>query len=681
MVTKLNKSAFCEIAFKNQPSSSIPLRGFFSSVLLLLIFLSGLSTGMATPSLSGLWSDHMVLQRERKLPISGHAAAGEKIAIRIGGTQVETTANPDGRWETLIGPLSAGGPMELVIQGETSIIFHDVLIGEVWLCSGQSNMQFELGRDERSASLLLKANYPGIRLFKVPHETSLQPIQGVQASWQICTSETARTFSAVAFFFGENLHRELGVPIGLIESSWGGTSAEEWTNYASLEKDPDFLPILRRWQETPGSIKEIFVSPPEIDLWLDDLELFPKDPQAQPLRVDDFEAKSNINLLGGAWKDQWVNPKEKFQVRRESNDSNTAGKALHITGPLKVGNLLNLEVNYLPDQIPKDLSAYRSVSFRVKGKGYLKVHSIQPTILDWDNYASEIIPATEQWKKIEIPFSVLRQAGWGVVQPITLETLTALLFVIFPAPVVPPHPPGGLFNGMISPLIPYAIRGAAWYQGEGNAGRAAQYRKLLPALIESWRSAWKAGDWPFLVVQLPNFRPSQIEPAESEWAELREAQSMALTLPATGLVVSIDQGESNNVHPKRKSEIGRRLALCALGTVYEKPLVYSGPVFDSMKPERSQLRLYFKQTGSGLSTNTDKPLTGFALAGADRKFYWAKARIEGNTVVVWNEQIPNPVAVRYAWADNPEANLYNREGLPASPFRTDRWPGITEDKK
>jgi sialate O-acetylesterase len=646
-----------------------------------LIFLGGLLPCLAAPSLSGIWSDHMVLQRDRKFPIWGHATAGEKIAIRIGDTQAETTTRPDGRWETLIGPLVAGGPMDLVIQGETNIIIRDVLIGEVWLCSGQSNMQFELGSDEISASILPKANYPGVRLFKVPHETSLQPIQGIQASWQICTSETARTFSAVAFFFGENLHRELGVPIGLIESSWGGTSAEEWTDYGSLEKDPDFLPILRRWQETPGPIKEIYVAPLVIDLWLDDLELLPKDSQTRPLRVDDFEAESNTNLLGGAWNDRWVNPKENFQISRESIDSISSGKALHITGPLKVGNLLNLEVGYLPDQTPTDLTAYRALSFRLKGKGYLKVHSIQPTIQDWDNYASEIIPAAEQWKEIEVPFSTLRQAGWGVVRPMTPEALTALLFEIFPTPVVPPRPPGGLFNGMISPLIPYAVRGAAWYQGEGNAARAAQYRRLLPALIESWRSAWKAGDWPFLVVQLPNFKPSKIGPAESDWAELREAQAMALALPATGLVVSIDQGESNNVHPRRKTEIGRRLALCALGTVYGKPVVYSGPVFDSMKPEGSRLRLYFNQTGSGLSTITEKPLAGFALAGADRKFGWAKARIEGNTVVVWNEQIPNPVAVRYAWADNPEANLYNREGLPASPFRTDRWPGITEDKK
>jgi sialate O-acetylesterase len=313
--------------------------------------------------------------------------------------------------------------------------------------------------------------------------------------------------------------------------------------------------------------------------------------------------------------------------------------------------------------------------------GNFKLHILQPTITDWDNYVTKVISVGGDWKPVTVLFSEVKQAGWGKRLPFTQDQLAGLMIEQLISETAPARPPGGLFNGMIAPVVSFPIRGAIWYQGEGNAGRAFQYRSLLPSMISSWREAWGQGDFPFLVVQLPNFKRRQSEPSESAWAELREAQLKTLAVPKVGLAVSIDAGEADDVHPKNKRKIGERLALWALGTTYEKKLTFSGPLFREMVKEGDRLRLRFDHRGKGLVSDGGGPLRGFAVAGEDREFHWAEAKIEKGSVVVWSSEVPEPLAVRYAWADNPDCNLYNKAGLPASPFRTDDWPGVTFEQR
>jgi sialate O-acetylesterase len=326
------------------------------------------------------------------------------------------------------------------------------------------------------------------------------------------------------------------------------------------------------------------------------------------------------------------------------------------------------------------MSAYDGIRFYYRGKGYFRLRSLQPTVTDWDDYGTPAFQATPDWQAVTIWFKDLKQDGWGVTMPFTPQALSGFVLEMVRAPEDIARPPAGLFNGMIAPLIPYAIRGAAWYQGESNARKAYQYRRLLPALIKSWRKAWGEGDFQFLIVQLPNYGAHGVQADENAWAELREAQLMALQVPNTGLAVTIDLGEADDLHPHQKAEVGRRLALWALGTTYGGDIVYSGPLYDAMKIENSRIRLSFKHAAGGLEARRGT-LRGFAIAGADKRFHWAEAVIDGNTVLVSSPEVSNPVAVRYAWGGNPDCNLYNQEGLPASPFRTDDWPGVTMNGK
>jgi sialate O-acetylesterase len=328
------------------------------------------------------------------------------------------------------------------------------------------------------------------------------------------------------------------------------------------------------------------------------------------------------------------------------------------------------------DGAPADLSSFAGIRFWVRGNGSFVFHTLQPSISDWDNYGTGILKTTPEWKETTIWFKDLKQDGWGVTEKLTLDQILGFSISIMTDLPDPPRPPSGLYKGMISPLTEYRIRGALWYQGESNTQRAFQYRSLLPALIRGWRAGWKEGDFPFLIVQLPN-QGHSAEFADSWWAELREAQLFtAKTVPNTGLAVTIDVGESANLHPPRKREIGERLARWALATTYGKKLAYSGPLYESMRVEGKEIRIHFQHAGSGLETKGET-LQGFTIASADKRFHRATARIDGASIVVSSLDVEAPVAVRYAWADSPECNLFNKEGLPASPFRTDDWPGAT----
>jgi sialate O-acetylesterase len=659
---------------------SSPLARTIANILALLFI--GSIPLWADPTLPGLFSDHMILQRGREVPVWGWADPGEKITVTMEAASREAITGKDGRWKIILPAMKAGGPFLLTVQGKKTILLKDVLIGEVWVLSGQSNMTFALSGAEGAAAEILAANYPEIRLFTVPEKDSLEPQPNVAAAWNICSPGNVGGFSAVAYFFGRDLFKKLGVPIGLIHSSWPGTGAEDWASVPSLHAEPDLKAILDHWDSASPESKQLARGPANFEIEFDDFELIKAgedSPQPETTQFSNFDDGTTRTSLNSYWIYNWPGaPNTTFDLIRPGHGG--SGYAARLSGQLDAGEESTLQASYSSDGLPIDLSAYAGIRFYCRGKGSFRVRSQQPTISDWDNYGTTAFEASSEWRPITIWFKDLKQEGWGIMMPFTPQSLSGFTIEVLRAQDSVDRPPSGLYQGMIAPLIPYAIRGAVWYQGEGNADRAYQYRKLLPTLIKGWRAAWGEGDFPFLIVQLPNYGEKRTDPGESEWAELREAQLMALRQPNTGLAVTIDLGEAGNVHPHKKAEVGRRLALWALGTTYAQPIVYSGPLYESMQVEDKQIRLHFKDTGNGLEPHGPE-LRGFTIAGVDKVFHWADARVDGETVIVSSSLVPAPVAVRYGWAGNPDCNLYNKDGLPASPFRSDDWPGITVDKK
>jgi sialate O-acetylesterase len=667
----------------------------------LLLFFAALGssvTVMANPRLPGLFSDHVVLQGGREIPVWGWAEAGEKITVTLGADVRETSAGPDGRWSVRLPARSPGGPFQLVVAGQRTLVVRDVMIGEVWVASGQSNMDFALARARNATEELAHANSPQIRLIKVPLKSSLEAQADISSSWQVATPDAAKNWSAVAYFFAKYLQLKLDIPIGIIQSTWSGTAAELWTAAEALAHEPDLRPILQRWNDAPAQDKKLAREPAKFQLQFDDFELFGNDASGVKYAqsISDFNYGEARTLGEGYWTAIEDTPGgfSIIEPGREGTD-----QAAQYSGEMVAGGQKALSASFAVDSSPVDLSRYAGIRFYVRGKGFFKLHFSQPDISDWDDYSTDGFEATADWKPITIRFRDLKQAGWGVRRALTPQSLTGFsIDVQRTLNGEPQLPPSSLYNGMIAPLTPFAIRGAIWYQGEGNAGRAYQYRKLLPALIGNWRKAWGEGDFPFLIVQLPNYGEGPNPSARSAWAELREAQLLTFrNIPNTGLVVTIDLGEWANVHPSRKAEVGWRLALWALGTTYRKRIVYSGPLFESSKVELDKIRISFTNLGSDWSDLSFMPLSvgppdfwegwvdskpaGFVIAGADMKFHPARAVIEGRTVVVSSPEVPHPVAVRYAWADNPKGNLINEEGFPASPFRTDDWPAVTANVK
>ena len=658
-------------------SGMSPKRDLVWILPVFLAVLLGHRAGLCNVRMPAFFSDHMVLQQGQKIAVWGWADPGERVQATLSSARASALADPGGRWMLRLDRQRPGGPHELVVTGSKgSITIRDVLIGEVWLCSGQSNMQFALRSTSRAALDLPQADQPQIRLLQIPRQCILTPTAHVDAKWTRCSPESAAGFSAVAYYFGLELQKRLRVPVGLIASSWGGTNAEEWTSAGFLTGDSRFDTIHDRWVKSSPENQALFSQPSRFDVLIDDVRLIPASQGKPELLVDDFSDGDLRTATGGTWSLGESAPASEYRLAIRDDQT------LAASGDLQVSDQAILSLLFTQAGGPLDLSEYRAVSFRVRGRGFIKVHLLQPTITDWDHYVTPPLPVPGEWQTFRVEFDELKQAGWGVKQPFTRDSLTGMLFEFLPELLPVVRPPSGLYNGMIAPLVPYSIRGFAWYQGEGNAGRSYQYRALLPALIRSWRSAWdNPGLW-FLVVQLPNYRERRDQPGESGWAELREAQLMTMrSVPRVGLAVTIDLGQAEDVHPKEKSEVGRRLAMCALGEVYKRPIVYSGPILRSWRREGPAIRLRFEQVGSGLTARGGLPLRGFAIAGADRKFHWADARIDRDSLVVSSAAVAEPAAVRYAWADNPECNLYNKEGLPASPFRTDDWPGVTLDAR
>lgn len=630
----------------------------------------------AEPRLPHLFSDHMVLQCGTELRVWGWSDPGESIEVSLADTSRRTAATRDGRWNVSLPPVPAGGPFTLEVRGNRTLRFKNVMIGEVWVASGQSNMTYALAGTANAAQDVRMANDPDLRFFTVPKKIALEAqADTLPTTWEVSTSDTAKKFSAVAYFFGRDLRRSLGVPVGIILSSWPGTQGEEWTDPESLRRDPILQPIASRWDSASSDEKAFAARSRGFSLELDDFELLPVNPASAPVSFSNFDHGFSAVSTGGAWYYSWQEaPDSQFELVAPGRGGK--GYAARISGALDGTSDSRLEVRLHSDGAAMDLSSYSGVRFWVRGNGSFVFRTLQPSISDWDDYSTGILRATAEWKEITVWFKDLKQAGWGVAEKLTLDQILGFSISAMTDLRDPPRPPSGLYEGMISPLMQYRIRGALWYQGEGNTQRAFQYRSLLPALIRGWRAGWKEGDFPFLIVQLPN-QGHSAEFADSWWAELREAQLLtAKSVPNTGLAVTIDVGESGNLHPPRKEEVGERLARWALGTTYGKVPVYSGPLYENMRAEGKEIRIHFQHVGSGLRVQGEA-LKGFTIAGADRKFHRATARIDGNSVVVSSPEVEAPVAVRYAWADSPECNLFNKEDLPASPFRTDDWPGAT----
>lgn len=622
----------------------------------------------------------MVIQRNIPISVWGWAEPGEHIEVSFGPNRGDAVASGAGEWKAVLPAMPEGGPFTMAVRGKKAIELKDVLIGEVWVASGQSNMTYELSGATGAAEEIPKAKYDEIRFFTVPKKIAVSAQKDtLPAAWEICSPDTAKTFSAVSYFFARDLHKALNVPIGVILSAWPGTAAEEWTDPASLRSEPLLQPILQRWEGASKQVKEFAAESVPISLQFDDFELLPAAEGGRATPFSNFDDGSSRTKTGGAWKYDWHDGLE-TTVELVSPGRGGSGYAAKISGMFDGASSSRWQADFQSDESPADMREYAGIRFWVRGSGLFQLQSLQPTITDWDNYASRTFKAEAEWKQFAVLFKDLRQEGWGVARPFTPESLTGFILNCLPEVGYPDRPPSGLYLGMIAPLQSYKIRGAIWYQGEGNTWRAYQYRKLLPALIEGWRKGWSEPDFPFLIVQLPNQGTSP-DLGDSIWAELREAQLLtAKTVPHTGLAVTIDVGDEKNLHPPRKAEIGQRLALWALGTTYGQKIVYSGPVYQSFKVDGGAIRLRFQHAEDGLQVHGDT-LNGFSVAGADRKFHHANARIAGNEVVVSSAEVDAPVAVRYAWANSPDCNLYNKEGLPASPFRTDDWPGATVDKR
>ena len=648
------------------------------------------ATNVKVPS---FFSDNMVLQRDMPVPIWGWADAGGRVEVSMAGQHASAVACCKGRWMVKLQPMKAGGPFELTVSGQNTLSFKNVMVGEVWIASGQSNMQMPVKVGDygviNSEQEVKEANYPNIRLLTVPDTTSATPENDVTtAGWKLCSPETVPEFSAAAYFFGRDLYKNLNVPIGLIHTSWGGTPAESWTSREALMTMPYFKKVIEEMDAAAGKSAELKkqynAQNAEWEKSIDakDAGLSAGTAIWAGLGVKTKDWGTMIlptfwENAGLPWFDGVVWFRKEFDLPPACagkdavlhlgsiNDSERVwfnGEEIRLPAPPKVWT--EHRAYPVPGRLVRGGKNVALV--RVYDMGNMGGITGEKGDLRFEVPGMEPLPLAGEWKyKIGIN---LKDLGPRPELPMNL--------------LAPQNAPAYLYNAMINPLIPYAMRGVIWYQGESNAGRAYQYRTLFPLMIRDWRQRWHEGDFPFLFVQLANFDAdggTPTEPADDAWAELREAQLMTLSLPNAGMASTIDIGLSHNIHPTNKQEVGRRLALAAEHIAYGEDIVYSGPENSSMKVEGNTIRLWFIHKGSGLVAK-DSVLKGFAIAGEDKKFVWADAKIDGDTVVVSSPKVGKPVAVRYGWSDDPVISLYNKEGLPATPFRTDNWPGITQDK-
>jgi sialate O-acetylesterase len=610
----------------------------------------------------------MVLQRNADVKIWGWASPNEKITIQFMDSAYRISAHSNGDWMITLTGLKAGGPYTMQVKASNAITISDIMIGDVWICSGQSNMELPMRRvSPMYPSEIANSTNPYIRQFSVPQKYNFnEPQKDLPGgTWKLANPENTPDFSAVAYFFAKELYEKYKVPIGLINASLGGSPAEAWMSEAALKKFP------AQYQEAQKFKDSTLIQTIEngdrtrIDAWYRLLGQKDEGYQTTPnwrdpslntsgwatMKIPGYWANTSLGEVNGA---VWFRKNIPIPASMIGQQAKLILGRIIDADSVFVNGVFVGSISYqypprrynIPSGILKE--GINTIVVRVisnSGKGGF-VPDKQYAIIDGD-------------KTLDL------KGDWQYKLGATMEPLGSQTFIRWK--------PLGLYNAMINPLLNYRIKGAIWYQGEANAERPLEYRKLLPALIQDWRSNWNQGDFPFIIAQLPNYMEPKEQPAESNWALFRESQLKTLSVPNTALTVNIDIGEWNDIHPLNKKEVSKRLALAARNLAYgEKKLVYSGPVFESMVIKGNKAILTFTHTGSGLMVKGGKELACFAIAGSDKQFVWAKAIIEKNKVIVWSDTVKIPVAVRYAWADNPEgANLYNKEGLPASPFRTD----------
>ncbi len=637
-------------------------------VWIVLVLLS-IGTGVyAQLSLPYFFSNDMVLQRDKPVKIWGTAAKNESITVGFNMQTVKTKADAYGEWSVTLKPMAWGGPYDLVIKGKKETkLFSNVLIGDVWICSGQSNMEWQLNDVSNTATEVPASSFPNIRLFTVQKDVATTPkVNVLPAKWLVCGPETAKDFSAVGYFFGKQIHKDTNIPIGLISTSWGGTNIQTWTSWDVMQQRPEYKDVdVKAYRESLSGIDEkkakfsaaVLNDRGTKEKWYDNNVVGWK-PIMQPAS---YESSEIGNADGVVWF------KKEFDV-------NTLSPNDHIV--LHLGPIDDIDSTYLNGKLIGTARVYNQNRVYNIPNGILTKGKNTIVIKVIDGGGGGGLTGQADQVYLEVEGAKIPLAGQWLYKPSALSTDFGI------RDLGPNAFPSQLYNAMVAPLVNYAIKGAIWYQGESNADEAALYKSMFPAMITNWRNKW-GYDFPFIWVQLANFMDPVNEPAESAWAELRDAQHSTLRLPNTGEAVIIDIGEAKDIHPRNKKDVGYRLALAAEKVAYNKDIVHSGPVYKSMTVQGDKIILSFESTGNGLVAKDKYAyLRGFTIAGNDKKFVWAQAQIVGNTIVVHNAFIKNPVAVRYAWANNPDdANLYNADGLPASPFRTDDWPMITQGKR
>jgi len=620
--------------------------------------------------LAQLFSDHLVIQREMPVPVWGWAEAGETISVELAGVTAVAVAGPDGSWRVTLPPMSAGGPFELIARGVSgACMARDVLVGEVWICSGQSNMEWSLNMANDAEAEMATADDSSLRMFTAVHLVAVDPASDIEGTWTVCTPETVGPWSAVGYFFARELRRRLGVPVGMLHTSWGGTPAEAWTSREALAAEPElhhYVAALEAFGALGRSDLEQLQRGWNAQMERQMPEL--RDEIRAWLSPDYDDAAWPSMTLPTAWQDAGVPCNGGLCFRLPVDlPASWAGKPLMVNlgaidksdvtyfNGIEVGSLL-YSTNPQSWSIPR---TYTVPGHLVRaGRNVIAVRAFSHV---FDGGLCGPADAMTLTAEGETPITLAGEWRYQIEENQG----------DFRQPISGFYP-SCLYNAMLHPLIPAAIRGAIWYQGESNAGLAVEYRTLFATMIRDWRARWGQGDFPFYFVQLANYMAQHDVPTDTDWAWLREAQTMTLALPNTGMAVAIDVGEADDIHPRNKQDVGYRLALNALAGTYGLDVVFAGPLFRSMAVEGNAIRLHFDHVGGGLVARGDE-LTGFAVAGDDRGFAWADARLDGDTVVVSSPEVPTPVAVRYSWADNPVCNLYNAEGLPASPFRTDTW--------
>lgn len=644
-------------------------RAFSASLVsILLLFLP--VAGWGQVRLPKLISDGMVLQRDAEVKIWGWAAGNEKVTVSFNGQQFRTQANGAGEWAIKLSGLQAGGPYTMQLEASNTILIKDVLVGDVWVCSGQSNMELPMRRVlPLYGEEIRDANNPYIRYFSVPQRYDFnQEREDLEAGqWQSTTPESVLGFSAVAYFFAKDLYDRYQIPIGLINASLGGSPAEAWISEDALKQFPEHYQEAQRFKDS-SLIKQIEQADnARRQAWY--AQLNQKDKGYENPRQPWHDPALNTSTwptmqVPGYWAATSLGPVNGVVWFRKEVDvpADMAGQP----AKLNLSRIVDADSVFVNGQFVGTTGYQYPPRWYTVPEGVLKAGKNTIAIRVINESGSGGFVLDKPYTLTAGNQMIDLKGAWQYKPGAVMEPLASQTFIRWK--------PVGLYNAMISPLLNYRIKGVIWYQGESNADSPEEYRTLFPALIRNWREKWGQGDFPFLFVQLANYMEAREQPTESDWAMLREAQSQALTLPQTGMAVTTDVGEWNDIHPLNKKAVGQRLALAARKVAYGEKVVSSGPLYESMEVKGRKIILTFSNTGSGLVAKDGGELRHFAIAGPDKHFVWAKTRIRGNKVEVWSEEVPNPVAVRYAWADNPqEANLYNKEGLPASPFRTDNW--------